>query len=386
MVSFRLLLHTAAMALVLGTASYNATAQMPKPIPVKMKTNVLFIYDSSSSMWAQLDGKPKYESAQEILDHVMKDLPQDAAMGLIAYGHRRKNDCSDLELLAPIGSQNAAGIKFMTGHMKPIGITPLSEALREGANILKNTQGAKMIVLITDGGEECKGDPCQIARQLAEEGMVVRVNTVGLSPTEKERQQLQCIAKEGAGRYFDVTDKQSLYKVVSDLKEDVPAYTPPEPKPAPVKEEPPKAAEPEKSNLLSPEAGGQIELAGLTKWDNTITGKEGDFIWTIPGQEVIFSFKDRKITSFSTFEIAIPDSLPQNVKEFELLAGGYSPGGPYKSLGRFTTTNARASSLYQRFNLGRIQARYLKFKVISNYGHPIEGFGSTQVFQLRLLK
>jgi hypothetical protein len=382
-------LHTAVAALVLSLSAAPAIAQMPTSIPVKMKTNVLFIYDSSNSMWGQLDGKPKYESAQSILEDVIKGLPQDASLGLIAYGHRRKNDCSDLEVLAPIGNQSAAGIKFITSHMKPIGITPLSEALREGANILKNTSGAKMIVLITDGGEECHGDPCAVARELAQSGMVIRVNTVGLSPNAPERLQLQCIAKEGAGRFFDVKDKQALYKTINSLKEDIAQYQPPgkppEPEPNP---EPPPEPKPEPkiddTNLIGVSAGGQIELAGLTRWDNSISGKDTDFIWTIPGQEVIFSFKDRKTTAFSRFEIAIPETLSQNVKEFELLAASYSPGGPFKSIGRFTTVNARQDSLYQSFTFNRVKARYLKFKVLSNYGHTMEGYGSTQVFQLRV--
>jgi hypothetical protein len=376
------LVCTVALATILAAKQGIATDN-PAPNPVHMKTNVMFIYDSSGSMETKLNGKPKYESARKILKDVLGTLPPDTNMGMVAYGHRTKKDCKDIELVVPFGSTNANSLMEKANSLAPIGITPLSDALLQGAELLRDKEGAKMIVLITDGGEECKGDPCEVVRNLALSGMVVRVNTVGLSPTNLEMKQLQCIAKEGVGRYFDVRDKESLYKAISEIKEDVIEFDKKNQPAAPVAQEKP----PEKINVLSAEQGATIVTGGYTNWNPVITGNKDDSAWTWPGQEVTFTLHPQKPVAFSSFELFIPGELSQNVKEFELLAANYSPGGPYRSIGKFTAENdTKGDKGYQAFTFPMVRAKYFKFKVISNYGHPVQGFGSTQVFQMRLLK
>lgn len=41
-------------------------------------------------MWGQIDGKSKIEIARQTLSQVLKTLPKDLQLGLIAYGHREK--------------------------------------------------------------------------------------------------------------------------------------------------------------------------------------------------------------------------------------------------------------------------------------------------------
>jgi hypothetical protein len=269
-----------------------------------------------------------------------------------------------------------------------------------------------MIVLITDGGEECKGDPCSVAKEIALNGMVVRVDVVGFDVPPKERKQLECVAKEGSGRYYDVKDKQSMYIAVQELRKDVteavnakkknpepsPVETPPspvKPSPTPVPTLPPVMApspststspsplKEERINLLLQSEGGEVVKAENSGWENTISGHDRKSVWTWTKQEAVFSFKDKKPAKFSKFAIAIPGTLPQNVQEFELLAAD-SPEGPYRMLGHFMTQNMLKRDMYQEFIFNEVTASYLKFKVISNYGYPIKGWGNTQIFQLRL--
>ena len=185
---FKTTLKTGLLALTLGLAGAAAWAAGPTN-PLGLKTNILFILDSSGSMWAQIEGKAKVDT-----------LPPDADMGLLTFGHRKKGDCKDIELVAPIGAKKPEEIKAIANALQPKGNTPLSAALMQAADAFKGVNGAKMIVLITDGGEECEADPCAVARKLALSGLVVRVNVIGFAPTDAEREQLQCIAKEGTGR------------------------------------------------------------------------------------------------------------------------------------------------------------------------------------------
>ena len=50
----------------------------------------LIVLDASGSMWGQIDGKPKLQIAREALAEVLKGIPPETELGLIAYGHRDK--------------------------------------------------------------------------------------------------------------------------------------------------------------------------------------------------------------------------------------------------------------------------------------------------------
>ena len=80
-----------ASALLLATAS--VTASDPK------QPRTIIVMDGSGSMWGQIDGRPKLEIARETVADVLGKLPADQSLGLIAYGHRRKGDCKDIELM-----------------------------------------------------------------------------------------------------------------------------------------------------------------------------------------------------------------------------------------------------------------------------------------------
>ena len=65
---------------------------------------MLFVLDASGSMWGRVDGEPKIDVARRVLGGLVRDLPADVSVGLQAYGHPRKDDCNDIEILAPPGS------------------------------------------------------------------------------------------------------------------------------------------------------------------------------------------------------------------------------------------------------------------------------------------
>jgi|GEM_PF-2101148 len=366
--------------------------------PVPVKTNVLFILDNSGSMWQRVDGEPKVESAKKILSDVLNELPPDSKLGLMTYGHRRKSDCKDIELVSPIGSETGPAIAKRVNAFKPKGRTPIAASLTLAAEAFKGVDGAKMIVLITDGGEECNGDPCAAAKQLAASGLVVKINVVGysLNLDKTKRDEVECIAKEGKGRFFEVHDKKSLFAAMMEVKKEIVS---PEVQTATVAKVetvtttapvvsvplPSSAVKPNEVNLLLSSEGGRVALSSTAGWENVINGKDRSFMWTWTGQEVVFSFKDDKPAKFSRFALGIPGTQPQNVKEFEVLASDVSPEGPYRMLGHFRTRNALQFSLYQEFTFNETTAKYMKFRLISNYGYEIQGWGNTQIYQLRLM-
>ncbi len=181
-----------------------------------MAPNLLFIVDSSNSMWGQLNGIAKIDTAKTALSRLISDLPLNTRIGLMAYGHRKKSDCSDVQLLTPIASGAAGDVVNNLSALTPKGKTPIATSLEQSAAAFDGLDGPKSVVLISDGIETCNGDPCAAAAQLAATGVDVRVHVVGFDLTAAERAELECIAEKGKGRYFAANSTQGFTAAVTE--------------------------------------------------------------------------------------------------------------------------------------------------------------------------
>ncbi len=47
----------------------------------------ILVLDASGSMWGQIEGEAKITIAKSVLADLLKDLPAERRLGLIAYGH-----------------------------------------------------------------------------------------------------------------------------------------------------------------------------------------------------------------------------------------------------------------------------------------------------------
>jgi len=228
---------------------------------------VLFVFDASGSMMKPVQGKPKIEVARSVMNGVVKSLAPDVKVGLLSFGHRRKGDCSDIEVLAPIGDDRAA-VLGAVDHLKAMGETPLTDAIRLAAQQFQGYEGQSSVVVISDGKEECKGDPCAAAREAVAAGVHLRIHVVGFDVTPDEAKQLQCVAKEGKGKYFTATSSTELTKALAEVQKEVAA---PVPTPAPQKVQPTAAP----SNVLPRGGQGAADAVALKPGDYTMN-------WSLP--------------------------------------------------------------------------------------------------------
>ncbi|ANN57585.1 VWA domain-containing protein [Mesorhizobium sp. 2RAF45] len=202
---------------------------------------VIIILDASGSMWAQIDGKPKLEIARESLRTVLQSVPADDEIGFMAYGHREKGSCEDIQLIVPPQAGSASAITDAADSLKFLGKTPLTAAVKQAAEALKYTEDKATVVLITDGLETCGGDPCALGKELKASGVDFTADVVGFGLTADEGKQIACLAENTGGKYIQASDEKALQEA---LVETVAAPAPaPAPEPAPALAPAPKAAE-----------------------------------------------------------------------------------------------------------------------------------------------
>ncbi len=188
----------------------------------------IIVLDASGSMWGQIDGKAKITIARDALFGVVSNLDPTKDVGLMAYGHREKGNCSDIELIVEPQSGFARLINNAVGAIKPKGKTPLTDAVRMAAEAMKHTEDKATVILITDGLETCDADPCALGRQLEETGVDFTAHVVGFGLSEKDGKEVACLADETGGVYLSAGDADEL---VDALNKTVAQAPKPEPEP-----------------------------------------------------------------------------------------------------------------------------------------------------------
>ena len=99
-----LILVAAALSSPAGGAAQDSEASQAR--------NAILVLDASGSMWGEVGGRSKIEIARETVASVVDTLPKDTRLGLMAYGHNREGDCTDIELLLPV--EPVDGARFLS--------------------------------------------------------------------------------------------------------------------------------------------------------------------------------------------------------------------------------------------------------------------------------
>lgn len=215
----RFLLPTALLTVLFASVAFADT------------NRTIIVMDGSGSMWGQIDGRTKLEIARETVADVLGTIPVDQELGLMAYGHRERGNCADIELMVPPAAGTGAEIAARVNEMRFQGKTPLTEAVRQAAAALRSGEEAATVVLVTDGLETCEADPCALARELEQSGLAFTAHVIGFGLTEDEGAQVACLAQETGGLYLPASDAGALADALTRTVAAAPA-------PAPVAEPP----------------------------------------------------------------------------------------------------------------------------------------------------
>ena len=136
----------------------NSFAQNDKQSPI------IFIYDASGSMWGQIKGKAKVTIATEVLSKSVSQIPATQKVGLVAYGHRNKEDCQDVEFVVPTEIENRESIQETLKKIKPLGRTPLAYSAQLVIDKIAASNEKATIILVTNGLESCDGNICKVVQ------------------------------------------------------------------------------------------------------------------------------------------------------------------------------------------------------------------------------
>ncbi len=252
--------HHMRFALTLAIALTAAT--LAGPIAAQERPQAILVLDASGSMWGQIEGVAKITIAQGVIAGLLDTLPQDQNLGLVAYGHRVRGNCADIETLVAPGPDTRAAIRSAVIAISPRGKTPMTDAVIAAAEALRYTEEKATVILVSDGIETCNPDPCAAARLLEEAGIDFTAHVVGfdVAGNPEALAQMQCLAGETGGTFLTADNADELAAAL------IAVAATPEPEP---ESEPEPAPLPVEITFLGTIGKGGAEITSDLIWEVT---------------------------------------------------------------------------------------------------------------------
>lgn len=187
----------------------------------KTINRILFIFDDSYSMYAPWNTEPKINVAKRVMGKLMDSIQSipDLQIALRCYGHttffQPVRNCKDSKLEVPFAeaSINASKIKSFIQKLEPKGTTPIAYSIAQAEkDFIECNNCRNIIILITDGIEECEGNPCEVSAMLQKKGIFVRPFVIGIGLDMKFADALGCM-----GKFIDVSNEQNFYPTLKNV-------------------------------------------------------------------------------------------------------------------------------------------------------------------------
>ncbi len=181
------------------------------------KTRILFVLDGSQSMYARWENGQKMQIATRLLRNLVDSLKgtDNVEVALRAYGHQNSvsasgRNCKDTKLEVPFGPNNHERIKERLLTIKPRGTTLIAYSLEQAANDFPDCSDCRnVIILITDGIEECDGDPCAVSLALQKKGVILKPFVIGLGLEPEVMDAFKCV-----GNFYDAKNEETFKTVL----------------------------------------------------------------------------------------------------------------------------------------------------------------------------
>ncbi len=196
-----------------------ATAQ-PRKNTAPQTTRILFVFDASFSMFGQWQNGMKMDMAKELLSNFLDSLStiNNLEIAFRAYGHQYglqpQRNCQDSKLEVPFATvkKNVPLIKQKLKGIVPRGTTPIAYSLEQCANDFfpECPNCRNVVILITDGIEECDGDPCAVSLALQKKGIFLKPFIIGIGFDKNYFSPLGCV-----GKLYDVSSENNFKTIMN---------------------------------------------------------------------------------------------------------------------------------------------------------------------------
>ena len=188
--------------------------------PAAEKTRLLLILDCSNSMWERWQSNAKIKVTQQVLLSFLDSisaLPPSAGGGreqvevaLRVFGHLNKEQFGT-RLEVPFAADNIYRLQSKIKTLVPQGGCTAAAALTDALSDFPATGASRnLILIITDGMDDCEAEICDVARQVQLSGVVVQTFVMCIG--EGQTAHASC-----AGSVFPVPHEEDFSQTLYDI-------------------------------------------------------------------------------------------------------------------------------------------------------------------------
>jgi hypothetical protein len=164
--------------------------------PPGRSPRVTFVLDGSGSMEEGIPGaSSRMAAAKQSIGAVVRGLHKDIRTSLVSF-----SDCNATSRSPFYDASQRPTLLGQVDAMSPRQGTSLAASIAR-AGAAAPSRAPTMLVVVSDGGDTCGGDPCAAARAVRAQKPDVMINVIDLSGGQSVGV-LQCVAQAGGGRVF----------------------------------------------------------------------------------------------------------------------------------------------------------------------------------------
>lgn len=191
---------------------------------------LMVVIDGSGSAAGRIGETRKIDIARNSLGSLLADAPADLLIGIAAYGHRVREQCTDYEVMVPPGPVDAANAA--AARITPLGRSPIAEATVAAAETFGTGDVEGTVIVITDNADNCAPEPCAIIASLHDRMPNVTISVVGIAIPSDEVADIACFAELTGGLYLRAGDAAGFRRNLAEALEA--AWSEPTPPPPPM--------------------------------------------------------------------------------------------------------------------------------------------------------
>jgi len=138
----------------------------------------------------------------------------DRIWGYAELGYEEQQSCA-----AHIDALERQGFRVRRGvaGIQPVAGTPLADGITQAGAMLDGVNRESVMLVVSDGEESCRGNPCAVARQLAQHKPHLKINVIDILGTGAGN----CLAQATGGQVFTVSTVEELQLMTARAAEDV---------------------------------------------------------------------------------------------------------------------------------------------------------------------
>jgi hypothetical protein len=130
--------------------------------------------------------------------------------GIVAFGSAKPAGCDDIAVVKPVAAVDDSFGKALDA-IKPKGMRPLAASLDKANSLIAPGSRNGAIVLIADGYDNCKGDPCAMARTIKEKNPNIKIHAIAVDTNAKRSMSsLSCVAQITGGLFLPAANENDI--------------------------------------------------------------------------------------------------------------------------------------------------------------------------------